>query len=251
MKAFSLLAAFVQPLVSAHAQTAAPAAKSTPPPKPVPPRTAAAKAPAGRIRLDYIPPKNADSGTRIDGDGGSRSGGVKQPSVSVLVPDHTALTTQAQPTLFWYQSGPSNSRFELTIVEPKKPKPLLRVGTDKADQPGIHRILLAKHNLTLAPGITYRWTVALVSDPANRSQDVIASGTIRRTAPDAQLSTALAAAHGLDKAALYARNSYWYDALEAVTDEVNASPKLREIRLQRAAFLDQGGLKTVAAAERR
>lgn len=246
MKVLSLLAAFLLPFVSTQAQTPAPAAKSTPPPK-----LTAAKTTAGRVRLYYVPPKNADSGTRIDGDGGSRGDGVKQPLVLVLAPDHTALTTRAQPALFWYQSGPSKSRLELTIVEPGKAKPLLRVGASKAEQPGIDFVLLTRHNFTLTPEITYRWTVALVTDPANRSQDVIASGTIRRTAPDAQLSAALAAAHGLDKAALYASNSYWYDALEAITDEIGAAPRDTELRVQRATFLKQGGLKAVAAAERR
>jgi hypothetical protein len=187
--------------------------------------------------------------TRIDGDGGSR-GGVKQPSLYVLAPNQTGLTTHAQPSLFWYQSAPAGTRFELTVVEPKKPKPLLKVGTEKADQPGIHRLLLAKHEITLTPGVVYRWTIALVPDAANRSQDIIASGTIERLEPAAPLAAALAGAQGVDKAALYASKGYWYDALETITNEIDASPKDRGIRLQRAALLDQAGLKDAAAFER-
>ena len=172
------------------------------------------------------------------------------PSLYVLAPNHTGLTTRGQPSLFWYQTGPASTRIEITIVEPGKPKPVLRVGADKADQGGIHRILLARYNVTLTPGVLYKWTVALSPDPANRSRDIVASDTIRRIEPDTQLKAALAGSKGLGAAAVYASNGIWYDALEAVTDEIDAAQKNKEIRLVRAAFLEQVGLKKAAASER-
>ena len=50
---------------------------------------------------------------------------------------------------------------------------------------------------------------------------------------------------------LHDTDSLPLDHLEAVTDEINASPKNREIRLQRAALLEQAGLKEAAASERK
>jgi hypothetical protein len=257
MKLFPGIVTIALLTVSTHAQTATPPVNSTPTPAPslTPAGTAkagsAGAAPARHAIFKYIAPKNAAIGTRIDGDGGSRGGGANQPSLYVLAPNHTALTTRAQPSLFWYQRGPAATRFELTVVEPKKPKPLLKVGTDKADQPGIHRLLLSKYNVTLTPGVTYRWTIALVPDQANRSQDIIASGTIQRIDPDAQLVAALDSAQGLDKAAVYAGKGYWYDALEVVTNEIDAAPKDKALRLQRAVLLDEAGLQTAAASERK
>ena len=273
MKLVPGLVSFVLLTVFTRAQTPTTPAASTPIPTPaVTPAAAATPAPgatpAGNAKdaaakngsgatvtkhasLKYTAPKNATAGTRIDGDGGSRGGGDKQPSLYVLAPNHTALTTRAQPSLFWYQSKPAGTRFELTVVEPKKAKPLLKIGADKADQAGIHRVLLGKYNVTLTPGVTYRWTVALVPDQANRSQDIIAWGTIQRTEPDADFATALAGAQGLDKAALYAGKGFWYDALEVVTNEIDAAPKDKALRLQRAALLDQAGLKDAAASERK
>jgi hypothetical protein len=256
---FALLTVFTQ------AQTPTTPATSTP--NPVPAQTPAGSAkdgalknaatpatpatPARHASLKYTAPKNVATGTRIDGDGGSRGGGGNQPSLYVLAPNHTALTTKAQPSLFWYQSKPAGTRFELTVIEPKKPKPLLKVGAEKADQAGIHRLLLGKYNVTLTPGVTYRWAVALVPDQANRSEDVVAWGTIERTEPDAEFVTALANAQGLDKAALYAGKGFWYDALEAVTNAIDAAPKDKALRLQRATLLDQAGLKDAAASERK
>jgi len=244
-------------IASACAQTPAPqtpdtAAPATAAPAATPAPTATPPATAKHFSsLKYVAPKIASTGTRVDGDGGSRGGGVKLPSLYVLAPNHTGLTTLAQPSLFWFQSGPAGTRFELTVVEPKKPKPVLRVGVDKADQPGIHRLTLSKYNVTLNPGVMYKWTISLVPDPANRSQDVVASGTIQRTEPDEGFTTALAGAEGLDKAALYSDKGFWYDALEVVTNAIDAAPKDKELRRQRATLLEQAGLKDAAASERK
>jgi hypothetical protein len=206
--------------------------------------------PAKRTLLKYTPPKTAGSGARIDGDGGSRGPGKKLPSLYVLAPNHTALTTREQPSLFWYQTAAANTHFELTLTEPKNPKPLLKVATDKADG-GIHRVSLAKNKVTLKPGVAYKWTIAWVPDAANRSQDVIASGSIERSEPEAKLTAELANAKGVEKAAVYAQNGIWYDALEALSNEIDASPKSKDLHAQRAALLEQAGLKDAAASERR
>ena len=239
MKTPTLLA--LATLFISHAQAQAPAE----------PAKAPEAAPAKRGLLKYSPPKSAATGTRIDGDGASRGSGAKLPSLYVLAPNHTALTTREQPSLFWYQTGAAKTHFEVTLTEPKNPKPLLKVGTDKSDQAGIHRLSLAKQNVTLKPGVAYKWTIAWVPDPANRSQDVVASGSIQRIEPDAKLAAAVADAKGLDKAAAYAQSGIWYDALEAVSNEIDAAPKNKSLHAQRAALLDQAGLKEAAAAEAR
>ena len=237
MKTLPLIIAAAFLATHASAQTAAEPAKPAPPAK-------------KRSLFDYTPPKNVTTGTRIDGDGGSRGKGEKLPSLYVLAPNHTALTTREQPSLFWYQTAAANTHFELTLTEPKNPKPLLKVATDKADG-GIHRVSLAKHNVTLKPGVSYKWTIAWVPDPANRSQDVIASGSIQRIEPEAKLTAALADAKGLEKAAVYAQHGIWYEALETVSNEIDAAPKNKDLHAQRAALLDQAGLKDAAASDRR
>ena len=211
-----------------------------------------------RTLLKYTPPASAGTGIRTDGDGGSRAGGAKLPSLFVLAPNHTALTTQAQPSLFWFQDGPApkdvGARFELTLIDPKNPKPLLKVGTElaaqKGDGAGIHRIQLARHKITLDPGVAYKWSVALVPDAHNRSQDLVASGVIQLTPPAAELATELAKADA-DKAAAYAASGVWYDALSALSDQIDAAPKDAALRAARADLLQQAGLKSAAEFERK
>ncbi len=176
--------------------------------------------------------------------GGARGTGGTDASVTALVPDAAALTTKEQPTLFWIQSKDANARLEVTLIEPGKPKPLLVVGSASA-KPGIHRIRLAKYAVKLAPDVAYRWSVSLVPNPSSRSLDAVASGNLKRIEPSKELAQELAAAKPADLPAIYAQAGIWYDALDAISNEIDANPKDSSLRHQRADLLKQVGLPPV------
>jgi hypothetical protein len=168
-----------------------------------------------------------------------------------LVPNHIALTTQAQPSLFWFQSKPAKAKFELTVVEPKKPKPLLSLTAHEADKPGIHRVKLAKYKVELQPDVAYEWSVAVVPDAENRSKDVIAKGVIKRIKPPGDLATRIEKADNVERAAAYAEAGFWYDAFESVSNAIEAHPDDASLRAQRAALLQQVGLSEAAALDKK
>jgi hypothetical protein len=174
--------------------------------------------------------------------GGSRGGPDIGLTLEVLVPNQIALTTQAQPSLYWYQSAAAKTQCEVTVTEPKNPKPLLVLTTGKTTPAGIHAIRLSKFNKSLKPGVTYKWSVAVVVDPENRSQDIIANGVIKRIDPSPDLKAKLAAAPDGDKAGVYAENSIWYDALESISDQIDKAPTDAGLRSERADLLKQVGL---------
>ena len=239
MKTFILTA-----LITAAAFAQEPSAENPPKPK--------------RTMFKYTPPPSAGTGVRTDTDGGSRAGGAKLPSIFVLTPDHIAFTTQAQPSLFWFQDGPVpkgvNARFELTLVDPKNPKPLLKVGTALDSQKdrgaGIRRIQLARQKVKLDPGVAYKWSVALVPDAKNRSQDLVASGVVQMNPPSPALAAELAKPDA-DKVSIYASKGVWYDALSVLSDQIDAAPKDATLRAERADLLQQVGLKAAAEFERK
>jgi hypothetical protein len=230
--------------VTVRAQTPAPLPKVSPSPAP----TAGA---SNRHSLKYVAPKGVATGTRKGIDAGSRGWTTSLPAIYVLAPDHTGLTTRAQPTFFWYQSGPTNTRMELTLIARGKPGWLLRVGLDKAEQAGIHRLSLERYRVTLTPGVVYRWSVALVPNPNGRSQDLIASDTIQRIEPDAELTSKLSGTSGWSRASVYGNYGIWYDLLETINDEIETMPKRRELRQQRAALFEQVGLAMAAAGDQK
>jgi hypothetical protein len=197
----------------------------------------------------YKPP--ADAGnipTRVSG--GARGGGG-DASLLALVPNHAALTTHAQPSLFWFQSKPAKVKLELTLVEPGKAKPLLALKAEQASKSGIQRIKLKNYKVELQPDVPYEWVVAIVPDAANRSMDVITKGTIKRIAPPASLAKDVETMEPLDRAAAYAEAGIWYDALESISNAVDANPNDAAIREQRAALLKQVGLPEAAAADKK
>jgi hypothetical protein len=201
------------------------------------------------LKLVYKPPAAAGNmPTRVSG--GARGSGANT-SLLALVPEHAALTTHAQPSLFWFQSKAAKAKLELALVEPKKAKPVLALTSGSADQIGIHRIKLSNHKIELKPDVLYEWTVAIVPDSENRSKDVIAKGVIKRIAPPGDLETKMEHASDTDKAALYAEAGVWYDALESISNAIDANPGDASLREQRASLLKQVGLPEAAALDKK
>ena len=257
--------AFLHSLIGAALlHTAGPIASSQEKPDPVPSPTKAptpppaTPAPPKRKVLNFNAPKNAGpTGPRVDGDGGSRTGGEKLPSIYVLAPKKIALTTQAQPALFWYQADASTAGFELTVTEPKKAEPLLSLKGGEKQAGGTHSVSLAKNKVTLVPNVNYQWSIALVPDPKNRSKDLIASGYVKRVEAPAELAAQIEKATPADRAAIYAQAGFWYDTLQSISIAIGEAAKAKdtaavvELKKMRASLLDQGDLKQAAAADRK
>jgi hypothetical protein len=239
-----LLAVIAIPFPTGAGQTTpSPAASLTPTASPAASSTTASR------KLVYKPPAPAGNiPTRVSG--GARGETVDAVLIA-LVPNHVAVTTQAQPSLFWFQSKPAKAKFELTVVEPKKPKPLLSLAALQADKPGIHRVKLAKYKVELQPDVAYEWSVAIVPDAENRSKDVIAKGVLKRISPPGDLATRVEKADDLERAALYADAGVWYDALDAISNAIDAHPDDGSLRAQRASLLRQVGLPEAAAADKK
>ncbi len=181
--------------------------------------------------------------------GGSRGTGDATITLDVLAPDDIGLTTQEQPSLFWFQSKPANAKFELTLLQDNKVKPLVQVLVERSTKAGIQRLKLSDHGAKLAPGVEYQWVVALVTDPDNRSKDLVASGVIKRVQPDAELKEQISKASPASLAGVYAGAGIWYDALAVLSDQIEVQPENLGLRETRSDLLRQVGLKAAAAAE--
>ena len=228
------------------ATNASPAVTGTAVSAPAPAAPAPARAP---MKLTYKPPAGGGNiPTRVSG--GARGGGA-DASLLALVPEHAALTTHAQPSLFWFQSKPAKAKLELALVEPKKAKPVLALTSGAANQVGIHRIKLANHKIELQPDVLYEWTVAIVPDADNRSKDVIAKGVIKRVSSPGGLAEKVEHASDTEKAAMYAEAGIWYDAREAISNAVDAHPQDASLREERASLLQQVGLPQAAALDKK
>lgn len=192
----------------------------------------------------YKPPMLGAPATRVGG--ASRGAQDSGLVLSILAPEGTGLTRRAQPTLYWYSSKALATPLEFTLNDEQSIKPLVELKIPAA-QPGIHALKL---NYTLKPEVEYQWSLAAVADPDQRAGDTIASGTIKQVQPSAPLAAQLKQASLREQPFLYAQEGFWYDAIATLSEQIDAHPADRGLREQRAALLEQVGLKTAAAYDR-
>jgi hypothetical protein len=197
----------------------------------------------------YKPPlRGTTAGGRIGG--GTRGTGEQSITMSVLAPEHPGLTVSAQPRLYWYLSENVDIPAEFTVVDRHSADPILELSVAAPMQRGIHALDLEQQGVRLEPGVRYEWFVALVVDPQQRSNDIVAGGEIEFVSPDADLEGNLASAGEDSGPAIYAGAGIWYDAIDAASLLVARNPADAARREQRAALLDQVGLDQAAAYDR-
>jgi hypothetical protein len=192
----------------------------------------------------YQPPQRGAPQARVGG--GTRGIGGDVPELQVLAPDHVGLTTQAQPTLYWYAHSPVTAHIEFALIDEESIDPLLELETGEVKVTGVQHLNLADHNITLSPGIPYQWSVALIMDEDSRSTDVIASGVVELIEPNQEMKSRIDASQGTDLVAAYANEGVWYDALDTISSMIDKSPTDQQLIAIRATLLDQVGLQAVS-----
>lgn len=197
--------------------------------------------------VKFRPKTGSAASVRVTG--GSRGSGDAAITLDVLAPDEIGETTMEQPSLFWFQSKPAQAKFELTLLQENKVKPIVQVSVERSTKAGIQRLKLSDHGAKLSPGVEYQWVVALVTDADNRSKDLVASGVIKRVEATADLKEKVSKAGPASLASVYADAGIWYDALAVLSDQIDAKPDDKALRRTRADLLRQVGLKAAAQSE--
>jgi hypothetical protein len=163
-----------------------------------------------------------------------------------LVPDDSGLTISEQPSLYWYISSGTTLPVEVAISDPRATQPVIETRFPTPVQPGVHRIKLADLGVRLAPGVAYRWSITVISDPNRRSRDILAGGVIERVEAPAGFREKLAQSRKEEHPFLYAEAGLWYDALASISELIESTPHdAPQLRKQRSALLTQVGLPEV------
>lgn len=167
--------------------------------------------------------------------GGVR-GNVALPRPTALVPRQIGLTSRVAPSLFWHLDGatPADVRLFFTLTDAEVASPIAEVELLPPSSAGVQRVSLEEHGVELANDQSYTWSISLVSDMNERSRDIVTMGAIqRREWPQDRPRDA---AH-------FAEFGFWYDALEVLSDAVEARPSEVGPRAQRLSLLEQAHLK--------
>ena len=190
----------------------------------------------------YKPPVRGAPGGRV---GGGTRGGDQIFILSVLAPNHSALTENEQPDLYWYVSKPISTPITFTISD-GGPNPVVEQTLAPPFGAGIHRVRLADVDVRLAPGKQYRWFVSLVSDPKRRSRDILAGATIERAEPAEVKPIPSVREDRTGEIGRLAQAGNWYDAIAMLSTEIERYPSEPALRAQRAGLLQQVGLTEIA-----
>jgi hypothetical protein len=193
----------------------------------------------------YQPPKLGKPARTVGG--GSRGSKDKVPALFVVAPEHVGQTASAKPSLFYFVDRvPDPSiRVEFTLLDEDGIEPLVETVLPTPKRAGVHRIRLSDHGVTLDPGAEYEWSVSLVLDPNERSKDIVATSWIDRIPESGELKSRLASEGAT--ATVFAEEGLWYDAIGALSDEIDGDPSNVQLAEQRADLLRQVGLDEIAA----
>jgi hypothetical protein len=138
------------------------------------------------------------------------------------------------------------AKLEVTLINDENIDPELEEVVATPGNAGIQSIDLEKAGAKLETGKEYRWFVSVIADPGQRSNDIVASGTIQRIDPSDELKGEIAGADENTLAGVYAKEGVWYDAIDALNRMIEKSPGNKELQQQRTALLEQVGLQGAA-----
>lgn len=148
---------------------------------------------------------------------------TRNTQLTPLIPDQVGWSATSKPSFWVYNPYSGTTPFSAIV--------LLRDGKDGS------RVPIAPMNITLptSSGIVkvpltqpleskrlYRWYFTVICNPQDSSENAYVSGWVRWVAPNTNLQKQLASASSRQKAALYAQNGYWYDALELLAKDTTA-----------------------------
>jgi len=209
-----------------------------------PQAASAAKGAKAAARPVYQPPKLGKPARTVGG--GSRGSRDKVPALFVVAPEHVGRTSSPNPSLFWFvdRVPDSSIRVEFTLLDEDSIEPLVEAVLPTPKRAGVHRIRLSDYGVKLDPGAEYEWSVSLVLDPNERSKDIVATSWIDRIPPSDQLKSRLAAEGAT--ASVYAEEGLWYDAIAALSDQIERDPGNVKLAEQRADLMRQVGLDEIA-----
>jgi len=192
----------------------------------------------------YVPPFRGAPSRRIGG--GSRSLEINKPYLTVIAPEHTGLTIQEQPTIYWYISEPSTTTIEFTITTEKGDNRFFEVKLQATELSGLQSFSLKEHNIRLLPNVEYRWYVSIVPDPKRRSKDIIAGGSIMRINLNEKLKQKLDNASSENIFYVLAEEGIWYDTIQSLSGLIEKYPGNKNYKAFRAKLFNQVGLTDIS-----
>jgi hypothetical protein len=211
MTSLRVLSGLFGAMLALAGPAAAPLAQTAPQPTAAPP---------GEPLPAYKPPPRGAPGGRVGGASrGTYRTAAPLPTIELLAPeDHTGLSANPAPILYYFVSGPVYWPTRFTISAPMQPVPVIDAKIPPPSAAGIYALNVSDYQVRLRPGIIYTWSVSAIIDPNARSRDLVATASLLLGTPDPAVENAVRIASPARRADLYAQAGFWYDAVAAAAE---------------------------------
>lgn len=181
------------------------------------------------------PPRTADGGSR--GCGLTKAG---EKGLTALTPGNSLpLTVNDRPTFFFYvpQSAAQNLKF--TLMDEKDQQVIYSTKLPVPTKSGILSFSLPTDAAgPLEMGKMYHWYVVMACDLEDQTADITVDGWVERTQLNSQLREELKNASPKNRAAIYARNSIWHEAMSSLAQQLRNNPDDPQLQKQWQEFLN-------------
>jgi len=175
--------------------------------------------------------------------------GATAAPIEVIAPETVGLTLTSDPVLYWYLPALTKNEIALRVMSSRSDEPVLNVVLPRPKRAGIQQVRLSDHGFKLDNDVDYQWFIAIPGNVASDERDQFAGGGIARIDTPKKLAKKLDTAGG-ERASVLADAGIWYDAIDAISQQIDAEPGNAALVRARADLLEQVGLTTVAKFER-
>ena len=169
--------------------------------------------------------------------------------LTALVPESLiGRTVSEYPVFFFYLPKTAAQLADFYLVDEEEN--LIYETTLKINNaPGVMSVSIpANKNVSpLEAGKNYRWSMALICDPDDRSIGTVATGIVRRVELSADILGELENADPRQKTVIYAENGIWQDALGTLAAARRANPNDPDLAADWESLLDSVKLGKIAA----
>ncbi|MFB2983716.1 DUF928 domain-containing protein [Microseira sp. BLCC-F43] len=171
---------------------------------------------------------------------------VSSATLTALSPgSHLGLTQSSRPKFLVYVPQTTAQTMEFSLFD-EQMNGVYQMNFPVANRTGLIRIELPENAPSLVKDKPYYWTVALICNPNERTEDMVVGGWIERTELNDSLKQELAKLRGLDRVSFYAKRGFWYDAVNTLVELGQAEPGNLALAASWAEVLKSVGLEAIA-----
>jgi len=204
----------------------------------------------GRVR--FVEPTEDNLSSPNDRPQGTPAGDTcdagKIKKLTALVPESQIGRTVSEYPLFFFYLPQTDAELAEFVLEDEKGNFIYETTLKINNAPGVMSVSIPanKNVLPLEAGKNYRWYIALICYPEDRSTDAVARGIVRRVELSADILRQLDAAEPRQKTVIYAENGIWQDALGTLAAARRANPNDPDLAADWEILLDSVRLGAMA-----